>query len=167
MDASMNPVSVGELGEIAVRGSIQTPGYWKDPERSQQVLVNGWFRTGDLAILTPSGHIQMKGRNDDVINIGGKKVFPQEIEQYLMSHPSVQDCACCSVVNELMGEQIQAFIVSNDTKLSTQEWVNILRESLDSYKIPTQFEYVDSIPYTNTGKKKREALVNERAHKKP
>ena len=84
-----------------------------------------------------------------------------------MSHPSVQDCACCSVVNELMGEQIQAFIVSNDTKLSTQEWVNILRESLDSYKIPTQFEYVDSIPYTNTGKKKREALVNERAHKKP
>ena len=167
MDASMNPVSVGELGEIAVRGSIQTPGYWNDPERSQQVLVNGWFRTGDLAILTPSGHIQMKGRNDDVINIGGKKVFPQEIEQYLMSHPSVQDCACCSVVNELMGEQIQAFIVSNDTKLSTQEWVNILRESLDSYKIPTQFEYVDSIPYTNTGKKKREALVNERAHKKP
>lgn len=167
MNESMISLPNGEIGEIAVRGSIQTPGYWNDPERSHQVLVNGWFKTGDLGLQQDSGHIQMKGRNDDVMNIGGKKVFPQEIEHQIQQHPSVQDCACVSIENDLLGEQIHAFIISRSEQLSRQEWVPFLRESLDSYKIPAQFTYVDSIPYTSTGKKKREALITERALKKP
>ena len=123
MNESMISLPNGEIGEIAVRGSIQTPGYWNDPERSHQVLVNGWFKTGDLGLQQDSGHIQMKGRNDDVMNIGGKKVFPQEIEHQIQQHPSVQDCACVSIENDLLGEQIHAFIISRSEQLSRQEWV--------------------------------------------
>ena len=167
MDESMTPLPNGEIGEIMVKGSIQTPAYWNDPERSHQVLVDGWFRTGDLGIQNASGYVQMKGRNDDVINIGGKKVFPQEIEHQILQHPTVQDCACISIENNLLGEQIHAFIVSGSEKLSKHEWVHFLRESLDSYKIPTQFNYVDGVPYTHTGKKKREALVNQFSRREP
>ena len=167
MNESMTPLPNGEIGEIAVRGSIQTPGYWNDPERSHRVLVDGWFKTGDLGLQQNSGHIQMKGRNDDVMNIGGKKVFPQEIERQIQQHPSVQDCACVSIGNDLLGEQIHAFIMTRSEQLSRQEWVPFLRESLDSYKIPAQFTYVNSIPYTSTGKKKREALIIKRDIKKP
>ena len=167
MNESMTPLPNGEIGEIAVRGSIQTPGYWNDPERSHQVLVDGWFKTGDLGLQQDSGHIEMKGRNDDVMNIGGKKVFPQEIERQIQQHPSVQDCACVSIGNDLLGEQIHAFIMTRSEQLSRQEWVPFLRESLDSYKIPAQFTYVNSIPYTSTGKKKREALITKRDIKKP
>ncbi|MBK98432.1 MAG: hypothetical protein CL672_06535 [Balneola sp.] len=167
MNESMTPLPTGEIGEIMVKGSIQTPGYWNDPERSHQVLVDGWFRTGDLGIHKASGHIQMKGRNDDVMNIGGKKEFPQEIEHQILQHPSVQDCACISLENDLTGEQIYAYIISRSEQLTKYEWVHFLRESLDSYKIPTKFNYVDSIPHAHTGKKKRKALITKKAQKKP
>ncbi len=151
----------GNLGEIVVRGSVQTPGYWKDDNLTKHSMTNGWFRTGDLAVITTEGFVQLKGRNDDIINVGGKKVFPQEIEDVINQHPDVSDSLCIAFSNRLLGEQIKAYVVMEPYRsLHKEALIEFLRAFLEPYKIPAYLEEISSIPTTISGKKKRDALGN-------
>ncbi|MGN8225769.1 class I adenylate-forming enzyme family protein [Gracilimonas sp. BCB1] len=150
-----------EVGEIAVKGTIQTPGYWENKELTQKSFTDGWFRTGDLGYKDKEGYVFLSGRKDDVINVGGKKVLPSEIEQALEEHPAVKDSACISVKGdqELTGEKIKAFVVfKRGEKIDSKELTKYLREKVEPYKIPQDFEFVAAIPYTSSGKKKRDQL---------
>lgn len=154
-------LEVGEIGEISVKGEIQAPGYWKKPELTKQSFINGWFKTGDLGYKDEEGYVFLSGRKDDVINVGGKKVFPSEIEKALNEHPSVKDSACISVSGsgELTGEKIKAFIVpKRKEEPSAKELIGYLREKLESYKIPQEFQFIRKIPITASGKKQRDKL---------
>lgn len=154
-------LKTGETGEISVKGDIQTPGYWKKPELTKASFINGWFKTGDLGYKDEEGYVFLSGRKDDVINVGGKKVFPFEIEKALNEHPAVKDSACISVSGsgELTGEKIKAFIVPKaKEEPSARELIGYLREKLESYKIPQEFQVIRKIPMTASGKKQRDKL---------
>ena len=161
IDEQGTPQPTGEVGEIGVKGAIQTPGYWKRPELTERSFVDGWFKTGDLGYKDEEGYLFLRGRKDDVINVGGKKVFPAEIELALNEHPAVKDSACISVAqgDQITGERIKAFIVAKrGEKPAGQELTAFLRERLESYKIPQEFAFIRTIPTSASGKKQRYKL---------
>lgn len=161
LDESGNLCDVNEVGEISVQGDIQTPGYWRNEELSKKSIKNGWFKTGDLGYQEDDGYIILSGRNDDVINIGGKKVFPTEIEDLLIKHPDINDCACISLNNKssITGEQIQAYIVlKRGIELDKSKYIRFLKGKIEPYKIPSDFVAIKKIPTTESGKKQREKL---------
>lgn len=154
--------AIGEIGEIMVKGDIQTSGYWNNPELTEKSFVNGWFKTGDLGYKDDEGYIFLSGRKDDVINVGGKKVFPSEIETALNQHSAVKDSACVSVSegSELTGERIKAFLVLKGKEEPTmKELSQFLRDRLEPYKIPQEFQFIRKIPTTSSGKKLRDKLT--------
>ena len=149
------------IGEISVKGDVQTPGYWNNEELTKQSFVNGWFKTGDLGYRNEDGYIVLSGRNDDVMNIGGKKVFPSEIEDVLINHSDIRDCACISITdkNSVTGEQVKAFVVlKRGAEFDQTKYVQFLSGKIEPYKIPTNFEAISKIPVTDSGKKQREKL---------
>lgn len=153
--------STDEVGEIIVRGDIRSMGYWRNDPLTQQSYYQDWFRTGDLGYIDTEGYVFMSGRVDDVMNIGGKKVFPSEIENILEQHPLVQSCACISekVNGSITGEEIIAFLVTDSgQELNESQIIQFLTGKLESYKIPTHFRFIDKIPLTASGKKQREHL---------
>ncbi|HBQ61481.1 MAG TPA: long-chain fatty acid--CoA ligase, partial [Balneolaceae bacterium] len=153
--------AIGEIGEIVVKGDIQTPGYWKKPELTKKSFIDGWFKTGDLGYKDDEGYVFLSGRKDDVINIGGKKVFPSEIEAALNQHPAVKDSACISISkgDELTGERIKAYLVLKGKEEPTpKELSQFLRGKLEPYKIPQDFQFIRKIPTTSSGKKQRDKL---------
>ncbi|RNC83665.1 MAG: long-chain fatty acid--CoA ligase [Balneola sp.] len=161
LDELGNPCKNYEVGEVSVKGEIQTIGYWKNDKLSGDSFINGWFKTGDLGYLDEEGFVFLSGRKDDVINVGGKKVFPTEIEYALNQHPAIKDSACISVSDgkEVTGEKIKAFIQFEDgSKIEDKELVLFLSDKLEPYKIPRIFKSAESIPYTKSGKKQREQL---------
>lgn len=152
----------GEIGEIGVKGEIQTTGYWKKPELTEKSFIDGWFKTGDLGYKDEEGYVFLSGRKDDVINVGGKKVFPSEIETALNQHPAIKDSACISISkrDELTGERIKAFLVLKGREEPTmKELSQFLREKLEPYKIPQEFQFIRKIPTTSSGKKQRDKLT--------
>lgn len=161
LDEEGKEAVIGEAGEIVVKGDIQTSGYWKNSSLTEQSFINGWFKTGDLGYKDEDGYIFLSGRKDDVINVGGKKVFPSEIEKSINQFPAIKDSVCVSLKNEgtLTGEQIVAFLViEKGQELKTEELVQFLRSKLEAYKIPVEFKLIDAVPYTASGKKKRDKL---------
>jgi len=161
MDESGVMLPEKEVGEIVVKGGVQTPGYWKMPELTNDSFINGWFKTGDLGYADEEGFIFLSGRKDDVINIGGKKVFPGEIEMIIDQHDLVKDSACISVKESglITGESIKAFIVPvNKEEFDVKELVTFLRGKLEPYKIPGDITFISRIPRTSSGKKQRDKL---------
>jgi long-chain acyl-CoA synthetase len=153
--------TVGEIGEIVVKGDIQTPGYWKKPELTQKSFINGWFRTGDLGYKDTEGYVYLSGRKDDVINVGGKKVFPAEIEEVLNQHSAVKDSAVISVHEggKITGKSIKAFVVVKGKEQPLpKDLITFLRGKLEPFKIPGEFKFISKIPATASGKKQRDKL---------
>jgi len=114
-----------------------------------------------LGFRDEEGYIFLSGRKDDVINIGGKKVFPAEIEDILNQHPAVKDSACTSVSegDKFTGESIKAFVVlARNRKVEPKELIHFLRGRLELYKIPQEFQFIGKIPTTASGKKQRDKL---------
>jgi long-chain acyl-CoA synthetase len=161
LDEAGSESSVNTIGEISVKGDIQTPGYWKNIDLTKKAFINGWFKTGDLGYIDEEGYIILSGRNDDVMNIGGKKVFPSEIEDVLINHPEIRDCACIAIADEksVTGEHIKAFIVlMRGSKFDQSNYIKFLSGKIEPYKIPVYFEPINKIPTTTSGKKQREKL---------
>lgn len=161
MDESGTMLAEKEVGEIVVKGAVQTPGYWKMPELTKDSFIDGWFKTGDLGYVDKDGYIFLSGRKDNVMNIGGKKVFPDEIEMIINQYKLVKDSACISVKEGglITGESIKAFVVpENNEEFDFIELVAFLRGKLESYKIPKDFTFISKIPRTSSGKKQRDRL---------
>src|SRR6185437_3737740 len=116
-------VAAGVEGEIVVRGPQVFEGYEDDPDANRQAFVGGWFRTGDLGYLEPDGYLHVTGRLKEIINRGGFKVPPAEVDAVLMRHPAVQDAATFGVAHPTLGEDVIAAVVLRENPAATPQQV--------------------------------------------
>ncbi|MBI3554120.1 MAG: acyl--CoA ligase [Elusimicrobia bacterium] len=161
VDSGGRDARPGEVGRVLVRGGGVMRGYWGDPSRTREAVVDGWYASNDLGTLGDDGRLFLKGRIEDVINVGGLKVFPAEIEGVLRTHPAVADCACVGAADPagLTGEAARAFLVpAGDQRPAAGELVEFLRGRLEGWKIPFEFVWVDELPKTAAGKVRRARL---------
>lgn len=157
-DAEGKKVALGEEGEVCVKGAHVCSGYWNEPvERFQKDFFDGYFRTGDCATMDENGYIYLKSRIKEMINVGGKKVSPMEVEDVLNSIPGIAESACIGIPDPagMMGEVVKAFIVCSDENLTDKDITAALSPKLEVYKLPVQIERIESIPKTSNGKIQR------------
>lgn len=142
-----------ELGEIVARGNTVMKGYYKDPEKTNEEIVNGWFHTGDLAVVHPDGYIEIRDRAKDIIISGGENISSTEVEGVLYKHPAVLECAVVAVPDEKWGEVPKAVIVLQEgAEVTEQEIITYCRDNMARFKAPKSVEFVDALPKTATGK---------------
>jgi long-chain acyl-CoA synthetase len=160
--ADNTPVPFGERGELCVKGPQVMAGYWKRPDESAKVMTSdGYFRTGDAAIMLPDGQVKIVDRMKDMILVSGFNVYPNEVEEVLAMHPGVLEAAVIGLPDEQSGEMVAAYVVRKDETLTVEELRKFCRENLTGYKIPRRIEFRDSLPKTNVGKVLRRALRDE------
>jgi long-chain acyl-CoA synthetase len=142
-----------EIGEIAIKGHNIMKGYYNRPEATDEVINDGWFRSGDLGRRDEDGWYYIVDRSKDMIIRGGYNVYPREIEEVLLTHPDVSLAAVIGVPHESHGEEIKAVVILNDgATVTEQELLDWGKEQMANYKYPRQIEFVDSLPMTATGK---------------
>lgn len=153
--------SEGNAGEITVRGPRVFPGYLDDPEANAAAfLPGGWFRTGDLGYLDDGGHLHLTGRLSEVINRGGEKIAPGEIDDALISHPAVVEAAAFGVPHLRLGEDVVAAVVLRPgASASARELRSWMLDRLAPFKAPRRIWFVDALPHTATGKVQRAELA--------
>lgn len=149
-----------EPGFLASSGSINMKGYWKAPELTEEAMADGFIYTKDLGYIDEDGYIYMLGRKDDVINYGGVKISPEEIESVVVKHPAIADCACIPVKDPLTGQAPKLFLaMKNGEEYDKKEFKAFLQEALDANKQPKFIEIIDQIPRTFNGKIQRNKLM--------
>ena len=158
--AGGNPVPVGAVGELAVRGYLVMKGYLDDPEGTAAVIDgDGWYHTRDLATMDEAGNIRFEGRITDVIVRGGEYIFPREIEDVLQTHPAVAEVAVVGRPDERWGETVAAFVRpapgTAPTEVDLHTWC---RRSLANHKTPLRWLFVDAMPLTAAGTVRRNEL---------
>lgn len=154
------PAALGEEGEVCVKGEHVTCSYWNEtPERFASDFYDGYFRTGDCGTMDAEGNIYLKSRIKEMINVGGKKVSPMEVEDILNNIPGIKESACIGIPDPgiVLGEVVKAFIVADDN-LSDEEIMQQLRPQLEVYKLPVEIERINAIPKTGSGKIQRLSL---------
>jgi long-chain acyl-CoA synthetase len=155
IDEDWNEVEGGPdaVGEIAIKGHNVMKGYYNRPEATDEVIRDGWFRSGDLARKDEDGWYYIVDRSKDMIIRGGFNVYPREIEEVLMTHPEVSLVAVVGVPHERHGEEIKAFVIRNEgAKVTEEELVAWGKEQMAAYKYPRIVQFVDTLPMTATGK---------------
>jgi long-chain acyl-CoA synthetase len=157
----------GEAGELCVRGPQVMMGYWQRPEATAEVLTNeGWLRTGDIAIIEDDGYVSIVDRKKDMIIVSGFNVYPNEVENVLVSHPDIVEAAVIGIPDNDSGEIVKAFIVkTEDSALQFDGIKKFCKLSLAAYKVPKLYEFRDELPKTNVGKVLRRELRDSEATK--
>ena len=161
LDANGADLPAGETGEIVIRGATLFSGYLDDPEVNAAVfLPGGWFRTGDLGFLDGDGYLFVHGRLHELINRGGEKIAPIEVDHAFLAHPAVADAATFAVPDPRLGEDIVAAVVLEPGRRATRRQLRAwLLDRLNRYKAPRRIWLVESIPRTPTGKVQRGVLA--------
>ena len=160
MDTSGNQLSPSEEGEVCIRGENVTPGYENNEAANASSFTNGWFRTGDQGLFDQDGYLKITGRLKEIINRGGEKISPLEVDNVLMEHPDIQQVVTFAVADKMLGEEIGAAIVMADGKsMDTGQLSKYAREHLAKFKIPKHIVFVDEIPKGATGKLQRIGLA--------
>jgi long-chain acyl-CoA synthetase len=161
-------VSVGESGELLVKGPQVMKGYWNNPDETANTLKNGWLYTGDIAKMDEEGYFYIVDRKKDMVISGGYNVYPRDIEEVLYENPKVQEAAVIGVPHPTRGESIKVFVVLKEGKTATQEsLIEYCSEKLARYKLPTEIEFRTELPKTNVGKiLKKELRAEEMAKRK-
>jgi acyl-CoA synthetase (AMP-forming)/AMP-acid ligase II/acyl carrier protein len=160
LDADGRRLSPGKRGEIALRGPTITRGYDNDPAATREAFRGGWFRTGDLGYLDKEGYLFIAGRIKEVINRGGQKVAPGEVEEALLSHPDVVEAAVFSVPHARLGADVAAAVVPRPgATVSVQKLRDFVRKRLASFKVPGLIRILPDIPKGAGGKIKRGELA--------
>ncbi|MBC6457149.1 long-chain-fatty-acid--CoA ligase [Actinomadura sp. HBU206391] len=150
--ATGDELPTGQVGEILSRTEQNMRGYWRLPEASSQTMLpDGWLRTGDIGYLDEDGYLYIHDRVKDMIISGGENIYPAEVENVLMSHPQVADCAIIGVPDPKWGETPKAFVVVSG-EVTDQELIDHCRERLAHFKCPTSIERSEAIPRNPTGK---------------
>lgn len=161
LDEQGRPVSQGERGEVCIRGSNVTPGYEGNPAANAAAFTtDGWFRTGDQGFLDAEGYLFLAGRLKEIVNRGGEKIGPREIDEALLQHPGVRQAVAFAVPHPTLGEDLAAVVVviPGDHAPTEAELRAFLRERLPAFKVPTRILPVDQIPKGPTGKVQRIGL---------
>lgn len=147
-------------GIIAIRSNTVTAGYWNEPELTANTIQNGVIYMTDLGYLE-NGYLYLVGRRDDVINVGGLKIAPTEVEDIAMRHPMVNECVCIPYEDKVFGRVVKMLVCLNDGyTLNTEELITYLEEKLEAYKIPKYIEVIAEIPRTFNGKIDRKKLIS-------
>ncbi|MEV0598056.1 o-succinylbenzoate--CoA ligase [Streptomyces sp. NPDC050315] len=149
----LTAAGIGETGEVLVRGPNVMPGYWGLPEESAAAFADGWFRTGDAARVDADGYVTVVDRLKDMIISGGENVYPAEVENALLAHPGIAECAVIGVPDERWGEVPRAVVVAREgCALDPAEVLAALAGQLAKYKIPKSVVVADELPRTASGK---------------
>lgn len=160
MDETGRALASGERGEIMLRGPNMSRGYYNDEAATQAAFRDGWFRTGDLGYLDADGYLFIVGRIKDVINRGGQKISPLEVEEVLLSHPAVLEAGVFAVPHPKLGENVAAVVVLRPNSAATSDQLRqFARKRLAAYKVPSLIRSVAALPKGASGKVKRNALV--------
>ena len=161
LDDQGRDVPEGEVGEIAAEGPTVHLGYHNNPQANAGLFTeDGWFRTGDLGRFDGRGNLHIAGRLKEIINRGGMKFFPREIEEILYTHPKILHAAIVGVPDPRLGERNCLCVIPHPGEtVSLEEMVDFLRGEVANYKLPEQLEIVEELPFTPTGKLQRHVLA--------
>jgi long-chain acyl-CoA synthetase len=158
-DDNGNSLPANSIGTLWVKGDNVMMGYYKSPEETSKILIDGWLNTGDLGSINNAGYLSISGRNKDLIIHKGFNIYPQEIENVLLSHPKVMQAAVIGLNDDVAGQIPVAFIASKEKDENLE---SMLRElcaaNLASYKIPKKFIYLENLPMNATGKIDKKSL---------
>ncbi len=158
-DDDENVLPQGESGEICIRGPQVMQGYWQRPDETAKVMTkDGFFKSGDIGLMLPNGHVKIVDRKKDMILVSGFNVYPNEIEDVVAACPGVLECAAVGVPDERSGEAVKLFVVKKDADLTAEKVMAYCRENLTGYKCPKLVVFRDSLPKTNVGKILRREL---------
>jgi acyl-CoA synthetase (AMP-forming)/AMP-acid ligase II len=153
LDAGGNPVPRGERGEICVRGSLVMAGYYRNPEATAEASAHGWHHTGDIGFLDDEGYLHIVDRAKDMVITGGFNVYSAEVEQAVMAHDAVRDCAVIGLPDDKWGERVTAVVqLRPGTELDTGELIAFVKERIGSVKAPKQIEVWPELPRSTIGK---------------
>ncbi len=153
---------LGERGELCIQGPQVMRGYWQQPEATAEALdAQGWFKTGDIAVIDPDGYVRIVDRKKDLIIVSGFNVYPNEIEDVVMAHPQVANCAAIGVADERSGEAVKLFVVARDPQLTTAELMVYCKANFTGYKLPREIVLRDALPMTPVGKILRRELRDD------
>lgn len=152
-------VPIGEPGEFAARGPMIFAEYWNKPEETEKAFHDGFFLTGDVAVMDEEGWFYIVDRKKDMINAGGYKVWPREVEDTLYNHPAVKEAAVVGIPDEYRGETVKAFVALKEgEQVSEEDLIQYCKENMAAYKYPRRIEFRDELPKTATGKFLRREL---------
>ncbi|MCE3251939.1 MAG: long-chain fatty acid--CoA ligase [Cellvibrio sp.] len=162
IDDAGNTLPSGEAGELCVQGPQVMKGYWQRPDATAEVMdEEGWFKTGDIAIIQADGYIKIVDRKKDMINVSGFKVFPNEVEDALSNHPDIVEVAVIGVPDGEGSEIVKAFIVTANEQLTIEQVRKFAKETLTAYKAPHLIEFRKELPKSNVGKILRRELRDQ------
>ena len=160
MDLDGNLLPVGETGEIVIRGENVTQGYESNPKANAEAYTNGWFRTGDQGMLDAEGYLTLTGRLKEIINRGGEKISPREVDEVLMDHPAVEQVITFAVPHDKLGEDVAAAVVLREgASVTEKELREFASRRLADYKVPRKVLFLAEIPKGATGKLQRIGLA--------
>ncbi len=159
VDEEGNEVSPGQTGEILYRSNTVMKGYYKEGEKTREVMRDGWFHSGDLGYFDETGEIRVVDRKKECINSGGEKIFPLEVEEIIIQHPQINDVCVIGVPDEEWGNIVRAVVVlKNGKELDKKNIVEFCRGDLAGYKIPRSVVFIDELPYSPVGKLLRQTV---------
>jgi acyl-CoA synthetase (AMP-forming)/AMP-acid ligase II len=158
MDEEGSLLDGGSAGEVVIRGPSVIDGYADNPEANAAAFTEGWFRTGDQGVLDPDGYLALVGRLKEMINRGGEKIAPREIDEVLLQHPAVGEAVAFGSPHPAWGEEVAAAVVLKEP-VDEKELLAFARERLADYKVPSKLYIVDAIPRTATGKIQRRSVA--------
>ncbi len=152
----------GEIGEIVIRGDNVTRGYENNPTANASAFTNGWFRTGDQGVMDNERYISLTGRLKEIINRGGEKISPREVDEILMDHPAVRQVVVFAMPHDKLGEEVAAAIVLRDgASADEKELREFCSQRLAAFKVPRKIVFLDQIPLGATGKLQRIGLAEK------
>jgi long-chain acyl-CoA synthetase len=160
LDDYGDEVALGESGEVCVKGPQVMRGYWNQPEANAAAFTaDGYFRTGDVGVITPEGFLKIVDRKKDMVIVSGFNVFPNEIEAVASACPGVAECACIGVADEKTGEAVKLFVVkAPGATLTVEDLIAHCRKEMTAYKVPKIVVFVDALPKSTVGKILRREL---------
>ncbi|EOL8943279.1 long-chain-fatty-acid--CoA ligase FadD [Cronobacter dublinensis] len=161
IDDDGNEVAPGEPGELCIKGPQVMLGYWQRPDATDEILQDGWLRSGDVAVMDEEGFLRIVDRKKDMILVSGFNVYPNEIEDVVMQHSGVQEVAAVGIPSEASGELVKIFVVKKEASLTEEALITFCRRHLTGYKVPKQVEFRTELPKSNVGKILRRELRDE------
>jgi long-chain acyl-CoA synthetase len=160
LDEQGNILRPGKQGELCIRGTCVTKGYLNNPEATKEAFdTEGWFHSGDIAYMDEEGYAYIVDRKKDMINVGGEKVFPSEVEDMLLSHSKIKDLVIVGIPDDLKGEAPKAFIQLREGETATEKEIReYCKAKMAPYKVPVAVEFIEEVPRSASGKALRLVL---------
>jgi long-chain acyl-CoA synthetase len=168
IDDDGNDLPLGEAGELCVKGPQVMKGYWQRPEATAETMTkDGWLKTGDVAVIGDDGYMKIVDRKKDMIIVSGFNVYPNEVEDIIVSHPDIIEAAAIGIPDVKSSEAVKVFAVRSDPSLTEKDVIDYARQNLTGYKVPRYIEFRDELPKTNVGKILRRELRDEELKNHP